>query len=172
MKTKEHIESNGCEKYCCWRYTLYKINFWTILKKLLQKNDFRRFPLFEIFAHMWQTKFGGHIVGEENVKQIEVWEFDKCDSTTRSPWNLLFSQSSVGGYWSSPDWGQGGECVCDWYHAPVRCVLVYYVYTCACVYLCAMFIRVPNVWIMVYPFNHWILYVRRATRTILSIFNP
>ena len=51
MKTKEHKESNGCEKYYCWRYGLYKINFWTILKKLLQKNDFRRFPLFEIFAH-------------------------------------------------------------------------------------------------------------------------
>ena len=50
MKTKEHKESNGCEKYYCWRYALYKINFWTILKKLLQKNDFRRFPLFEIFA--------------------------------------------------------------------------------------------------------------------------
>ena len=52
MKTKEHKESNGCEKYYCWRYALYKINFWTILKKLLQKNDFRRFPLFEIFAHL------------------------------------------------------------------------------------------------------------------------
>ena len=52
MKTKEHKESNGCEKYYCWRYALYKINFWTILKKLLQKNDFRRFPLFEIFARM------------------------------------------------------------------------------------------------------------------------
>ena len=52
MKTKEHKESNGCEKYYCWRYALYKINFWTILKKLLQKNDFRRFPLFEIFAQM------------------------------------------------------------------------------------------------------------------------
>ena len=50
MKTKEHKESNGCEKYYCWRYALYKINFWTILKKLLQKNNFRRFPLFEIFA--------------------------------------------------------------------------------------------------------------------------
>ena len=54
MKTKEHKESNGCEKYYCWRYALYKINFWTILKKLLQKNDFRRFPLFEIFAHVSQ----------------------------------------------------------------------------------------------------------------------
>ena len=53
MKTKEHKESNGCEKYYCWRYALYKINFWTILKKLLQKNDFRRFPLFEIFAHIY-----------------------------------------------------------------------------------------------------------------------
>ena len=50
--TKEHKESNGCEKYYCWRYALYKINFWTILKKLLQKNDFCRFPLFEIFAHI------------------------------------------------------------------------------------------------------------------------
>ena len=53
MKTKEHKESNGCEKYYCWRYGLYKINFWTILKKLLQKNDFRRFPLFEIFAQIY-----------------------------------------------------------------------------------------------------------------------
>ena len=52
VKTKEHKESNGCEKYYCWRYALYKINFWTILKKLLQKNDFRRFPLFEIFAQI------------------------------------------------------------------------------------------------------------------------
>ena len=55
MKTKEHKESNGCEKYYCWRYALYKINFWTILKKLLQKNDFRRFPLFEIFALLLKT---------------------------------------------------------------------------------------------------------------------
>ena len=50
MKTKEHKESNSCKKYYRWRNALYKINFWTILKKLLQKNDFRRFPLFEIFA--------------------------------------------------------------------------------------------------------------------------
>ena len=56
MKTKEHKESNGCEKYHCWRYALYKINFWTILKKLLQKNDFRRFPLFEIFAQIWYSQ--------------------------------------------------------------------------------------------------------------------
>ena len=33
---------------------------------------------------MWQTKLDAHIVGEENVKQIEVWEFDKCDNATHS----------------------------------------------------------------------------------------
>ena len=56
MKTKEHKESNSCEKYYRWRNALYKINFWTILKKLLQKNDFHRFPLFEIFALMLLLK--------------------------------------------------------------------------------------------------------------------
>ena len=63
MKTKEHKESNGCEKYYCWRYALCKINFWTILKKLLQKNDFRRFPLFEIFALLLFSHTNFYIAG-------------------------------------------------------------------------------------------------------------
>ena len=67
MKTKEHKESNGCEKYYCWRYALYKINFWTILKKLLQKNDFRRFPLFEIFALLRGCESSGFSTSDELV---------------------------------------------------------------------------------------------------------
>ena len=37
-------------KYYCWRYALYKINFWTILKKLLQKKRFSSFSTFWNFC--------------------------------------------------------------------------------------------------------------------------
>ena len=50
VKTKEHKESNSCEKYYFLIDAFYKINFWPILKKLPQKIDFRHFPLFEIIA--------------------------------------------------------------------------------------------------------------------------
>ena len=52
VKTKEHIESNSCEKYYFLIDAFYEINFWPNLKKLLQKIDFRPFPLFESFAHL------------------------------------------------------------------------------------------------------------------------
>ena len=52
VKTKEHKESNSCEKYYFLIDAFYKINFWPILKKLSQKIDFRHFPLFEIIAHL------------------------------------------------------------------------------------------------------------------------
>ena len=50
VKTNEHKQSNNCEKYYLSINALYKINLWPILKNLLQKIDFRHFPLFEIFA--------------------------------------------------------------------------------------------------------------------------
>ena len=53
VKTKEHKESNSCEKYYFLIDAFYKINVWPILKKLLQKIDFHHFPLFEIFAHFY-----------------------------------------------------------------------------------------------------------------------
>ena len=40
MKTKEHKESNGCEKYHCWRYGLYKINFWQFWRSYCKKTIF------------------------------------------------------------------------------------------------------------------------------------
>ena len=49
VKTREHTESNSCDKYHFSINAFYKINLWPILKKLLQKVDFRHFPL-EIFA--------------------------------------------------------------------------------------------------------------------------
>ena len=52
VKTKEHKESNSCEKYYFLIDAFYKINFWPILKKLSQKIDFRHFTLFEIFVHL------------------------------------------------------------------------------------------------------------------------
>ena len=55
VKTKEHKESNSCEKYYFLIDAFYKINFWPILKKLSQKIDFRHFPLFEIIAHKHVT---------------------------------------------------------------------------------------------------------------------
>ena len=51
VKTKEHKESNSCDKYYFSINAFYKINFWPILKKLSQKIDFGHFPLFEIIAH-------------------------------------------------------------------------------------------------------------------------
>ena len=50
VKTKEHKESNSCDKYHFSINAFYKINLWPILKKLLQKIDFHHFPLFEIIA--------------------------------------------------------------------------------------------------------------------------
>ena len=50
VKTKEHKESNSCEKCYFSISAFYKINFWPILKKLSQKIDFLHFPHFEIFA--------------------------------------------------------------------------------------------------------------------------
>ena len=47
VKTKEHKESNSCDKYHFSINAFYKINLWPILKKLLQKIDFR-----QIFALM------------------------------------------------------------------------------------------------------------------------
>ena len=52
VKTKEHKESNSCDKYHFSINAFYKINLRPILKKLLQKIDVRHFPLFEIFAHL------------------------------------------------------------------------------------------------------------------------
>ena len=52
VKTKEHKESNSCDKYHFSINAFYKINLWPILKKLLQKIDFHHFPLFEIIAHI------------------------------------------------------------------------------------------------------------------------
>ena len=52
VKTKEHKESNSCEKCYFSISAFYKINFWPILKKLSQKIDFLHFPHFEIFAHL------------------------------------------------------------------------------------------------------------------------
>ena len=52
VKTKEHKESNSCDKYYFSINAFYKINLWPILKKLLQKLDFCCFPLFEIFAQI------------------------------------------------------------------------------------------------------------------------
>ena len=45
VKTKEHKESNSCEKYYFLIDAFYKINFWPILK-LLQKNRFSSFSTF------------------------------------------------------------------------------------------------------------------------------
>ena len=44
VKTKEHKESNSCDKYHFSINAFYKINLWPILKKLLQKIDFHHFP--------------------------------------------------------------------------------------------------------------------------------
>ena len=61
VKTKEHKESNSCDKYHFSINAFYKINLWPILKKLLQKIDFHHFPLFEIIARMhckpWRHNF-------------------------------------------------------------------------------------------------------------------
>ena len=56
VKTKENKESNSCEKYHFSINAFYKINLWPISKKLLQKLNFRHFPLFEIFAQMYLSK--------------------------------------------------------------------------------------------------------------------
>ena len=40
VKTKEHKESNSCDKYHFSINAFYKINLWPILKKLLQKTIF------------------------------------------------------------------------------------------------------------------------------------
>ena len=53
VKTKEHKESNSCNKYLFSINAFYKINLWPILKKLLQKIDFHHFPLFEIIAQLY-----------------------------------------------------------------------------------------------------------------------
>ena len=57
VKTKEHKETNSCEKYYFLIDAFYKINFWPILKKLSQKIDFRHFPLFEIIAQIQFVKY-------------------------------------------------------------------------------------------------------------------
>ena len=85
MKTKEHKESNSCEKYHVSINAFYKINLRPILKKLLQKIDFCHFPLFEIFAHL-QTMFWlilhhstiyvyGKISGRGGGAQKNTWVF-------------------------------------------------------------------------------------------------
>ena len=56
VKTKEHKESNSCDKYHFSINAFYKINLWPILKKLLQKIDFHHFPLFEIIAQYKNAK--------------------------------------------------------------------------------------------------------------------
>ena len=53
VKTKEHKESNSCEKCYFSISAFYKINFWPILKKLSQKIDFLHFPHFEIIAQIY-----------------------------------------------------------------------------------------------------------------------
>ena len=75
VKTKEHKESNSCEKYYFLIDAFYKINFWPILKKLSQKIDFRHFPLFEIIALLqislfwWQLfpRAYQHLVGQPDI---------------------------------------------------------------------------------------------------------
>ena len=47
-KTKEHKESNSCEKYYFSLNAFYKT--WPILKKLSQNVGFLHLPLLEIFA--------------------------------------------------------------------------------------------------------------------------
>ena len=56
VKTKEHIESNSCEKYYFLINVFYKINFWPILKKLLQKNRFSSFSTFSNFCPIVKTE--------------------------------------------------------------------------------------------------------------------
>ena len=55
VKTKEHKESNSCEKCYFSISAFYKINFWPILKKLSQKIDFLHFPHFEIIAPLYNS---------------------------------------------------------------------------------------------------------------------
>ena len=87
VKTKEHKESNSCDKYHFSINAFYKINLWPILKKLLQKIDFHHFPLFEIIAQKyqpdWRMLFGpascsfwdwrGYFIGGGGGKRVNYF---------------------------------------------------------------------------------------------------
>ena len=81
-------KSNSCENYHLSINAFYKINLWQILKKLLQKIDFRHFPLFEIFAHISGEAF------YHKESSMNLWGNWKYEVSLQKRWISILKGSA------------------------------------------------------------------------------
>ena len=118
-KTKEHEESNSCEKCYFSISAFYKINFWPILKKLSQKIDFLHFPHFEIFAHNLCIDHWVFVLiilsrrPETRKRQSAVMHYLKSDFLwTFFAWECsMTGWQGLLGFWTS----QKRACICNFF---------------------------------------------------------